>query len=114
MAEKEERECEFMKKKLITILITSLVMIAGMGAFLWKMNAVSQRIEKKKAALLQEEMDTNTKDKALEDIDKLDMQTLYLSGSDKNVVTRDYASLDEVYNESRSASAEKMLTELKK
>ena len=53
MAEKEERECEFMKKKLITILITSLVMIAGMGAFLWKMNAVSQRIEKKKAALLQ-------------------------------------------------------------
>lgn len=114
MAEKEERECELMKKKLITILITSLVMIAGMGAFLWKMNAVSQRIEKKKAALLQEEMDTNTKDKALEDIDKLDMQTLYLSGSDKNVVTRDYASLDEVYNESRSASAEKMLTELKK
>lgn len=114
MAEKEERECEFMKKKLITILITSLVMIAGMGAFLWKMNAVSQRIEKKKAALLQEEMDTNTKDKALEDIDKLDMQTLYLSGSDKNVVTRDYAGLDEVYNESRSASAEKMLTELKK
>ena len=62
MAEKEERECEFMKKKLITILITSLVMIAGMGAFLWKMNAVSQRIEKKMAALLQEEMDTNTND----------------------------------------------------
>ena len=74
MEEKEERECEFMKKKLITILITSLVMIAGMGAFLWKMNAVSQRIEKKKAALLQEEMDTNTKDKALEDIDKLELR----------------------------------------
>ena len=27
-----------MKKKLITILVTSLMMIAAIGAFLWKMN----------------------------------------------------------------------------
>ena len=67
-----------MKKKLLTILITSLVMIAGMGAFLWKMNSVNRQQEKKKAALLQEEMDTDTKDKALEDVDKLELQTLYL------------------------------------
>ena len=82
-----------MKKKLLTILITSLVMIAGMGAFLWKMNSVNRQQEKKKAALLQEEMDTDTKDKALEDVDKLELQTLYLSGDKKNVVTREYGKI---------------------
>lgn len=103
-----------MKKKLLTILITSLVMIAGMGAFLWKMNSVNRQQEKKKAALLQEEMDTDTKDKALEDVDKLELQTLYLSGDKKNVVTREYGSVDAIYNKAKSAAAEDMLTDLKK
>lgn len=102
-----------MKKKLLTILITSLVMIAGMGAFLWKMNSVNQRLEKKQAALLQEEMDTDTKDKALEDVDKLELQTLYLSGDKKNVVTREYGSVDAVYNKANSSAAEEMLTDIK-
>lgn len=103
-----------MKKKLLTILITSLVMIAGMGAFLWKMNSVNRQQEKKKAALLQEEMDTDTKDKALEDVDKLELQTLYLSGDKKNVVTREYGSVDAIYNKAKSAAAEDMLTDSKK
>lgn len=103
-----------MKKKLLTILITSLVMIAGMGAFLWKMNSVNRQQEKKKAALLQEEMDTDTKDKALEDVDKLELQTLYLSGDKKNVVTREYGSVDTIYNKAKSAAAEDMLTDIKK
>lgn len=103
-----------MKKKLLTILITSLVMIAGMGAFLWKMNSVNRQLEKKKAALLQEEMDTDTKDKALEDVDKLELQTLYLSGDKKNVVTREYGSVDAIYNKAKSAAAEDMLTDIKK
>lgn len=103
-----------MKKKLLTILITSLVMIAGMGAFLWKMNSVNRQQEKKKAALLQEEMDTDTKDKALEDVDKLELQTLYLSGDKKNVVTREYGSVDAIYNKAKSAATEDMLTDIKK
>lgn len=103
-----------MKKKLLTILITSLVMIAGMGAFLWKMNSVNRQQEKKKAALLQEEMDTDTKDKALEDVDKLELQTLYLSGDKKNVVTRECGSVDAIYNKAKSAAAEDMLTDIKK
>lgn len=103
-----------MKKKLLTILITSLVMIAGMGAFLWKMNSVNRQQEKKKAALLQEEMDTDTKDKALEDVDKLELQTLYLSGDKKNVVTREHGSVDAIYNKAKSAAAEDMLTDIKK
>lgn len=103
-----------MKKKLLTILITSLVMIAGMGAFLWKMNSVNRQQEKKKAALLQEEMDTDTKDKALEDVDKLELQMLYLSGDKKNVVTRENGSVDAIYNKAKSAAAEDMLTDIKK
>ncbi len=35
-----------MKKKLITILITSIIMIAAAGAFLWKMNDLSNKMEK--------------------------------------------------------------------
>lgn len=103
-----------MKKKLLTILITSLVMIAGMGAFLWKMNSVNRQQAKKQAALLQEEMDTDTKEKELEDVDKLELQTLYLSGDKKNVVTREYGSVDSIYNKSKSSSAEEMLTDIKK
>ena len=30
-----------MKKKLMTILITSIVMLAGMGIFVWKMSDIS-------------------------------------------------------------------------
>lgn len=114
MEEQVERECESMKKKLLTILITSLVMIAGMGALLWKVNTVNQRLEKKKAALLQEEMGTDTKDKALENVDKLELQTLYLSGNKKNVVTREYENVNAIYNKAKSAAAEDMLTDIKK
>lgn len=114
MEEQVERECESMKKKLLTILITSLVMIAGMGTLLWKVNTVNQRLEKKKAALLQEEMGTDTKDKALEDVDKLELQTLYLSGNKKNVVTREYENVNAIYNKAKSAAAEDMLTDIKK
>ena len=59
-------------------------------------------------------MDTDTKDKALEDVDKLELQTLYLSGDKKNVVTREYGSVDAIYNKAKSAAAEDMLTDIKK
>ena len=46
-----------MKKKLITILVTSLMMIAAIGAFLWKMNDLSKKLEKQNEAALDEERD---------------------------------------------------------
>ncbi len=103
-----------MKKKLLVILITSLVMIGLMGAFLWKMNSITNKLTKSKEALLEEELDINTSDKAWKDISSLDIIPLYLSGDQKNVVTKDYASLDEVYNVKNSAVAEEMLTDIKK
>ena len=36
-----------MKNKLITILVTSLIMIAAIGALLWKMNDLSKKLENK-------------------------------------------------------------------
>ena len=39
-----------MKKKLITILVTSIIMIAATGAFLWKMNDMSKKMEKQEEA----------------------------------------------------------------
>ena len=35
-----------MKKKLMTILITSIVMLAGMGIFVWKMSDISNGLTK--------------------------------------------------------------------
>ena len=46
-----------MKKKLITILVTSIIMIAATGAFLWKMNDMSKKMEKQEEAVLDEERD---------------------------------------------------------
>lgn len=103
-----------MKKKLLTILVTSLVMIAAMGIFLFKMNSMTKHMEKKQEALRKEEMDTDLKTKAFEDIDKLDLQTLYISGNKKNVVTTGNKELNDIYSKGKSADIEERLTDLKK
>ena len=87
-----------MKKRLITILITSLLMIGLMGGFLWKMNSISKKIAKNQKELLAQERDLDTSDKAYKDVKELELQTLYLSGDKKNVVTRTYNSLKEIYD----------------
>ncbi|MBO5483931.1 MAG: aryl-sulfate sulfotransferase [Lachnospiraceae bacterium] len=103
-----------MKKRLLTILITSLVMIGLLGGFLWKMSSVSRKIAKDKKELLQQELDLDQTDKAWKDVNELDIVPLYLSGTDKNVVTKDYSSLKEIYNTDKSAAAEELLTDIKK
>lgn len=104
-----------MKKKLITILITSLVMIAGLGAFLWKMNDMSKKIERHDEAVLDEERDMKQYQgvKAINTIDKSGIIPLYLSGDKKNVVTIGYSSVEDIYNVKNSASAEEKLTDVK-
>jgi hypothetical protein len=103
-----------MKKKLLTILITSLVMIAAIGGFLWKMNSMSQKIAKNQEALLAEELDVDTSEKAWKEVKDLELNKLYLSGGRKNVITRDYKGISEIYNPEKSAEAEKLLTDVKK
>lgn len=103
-----------MKKRMITILITSLVMIGLMGGFLWKMNSMSKKIAKNRNELLAQERDIDKSDKAYEDVERLELQNLYLSGGKKNVVTRKYGSLKEIYNTQKSAATEEMLTDIKK
>ena len=105
-----------MKKKLITVLVTSLMMIAAIGAFLWKMNDLSKKLEKQNEAALDEERDLAEYQhgKAIDSIKELDIIPLYLSGDRKNVVTIDYASKSDIYDVAKSAKAEQTITDVKK
>lgn len=104
-----------MKKKLITVLITSIIMIAAMGAFLWKMNDISDKIAKQDETVLDEERDlAEYQDgKVIDDVNDLDILPLYISGDKKNVVTIDYVSKSDIYNVEKSAKAEETLTDIK-
>ena len=104
-----------MKKKLITILVTSIIMIAATGAFLWKMNDMSKKMEKQEEALLDEERDLKEYQgvKAAETVEELDIIPLYMSGDNKNVVTINYSSNKDIYNINSSAKAEETLTDIK-
>ncbi len=105
-----------MKKKLRVIIITLVVLLAGTGAFLWKMNNMSKEIEEKEQALLREERDLQEeqKGKVLDQIKEVDIIPLHLSGSEKNVVTTDFSSVEEIYSVPKSASVEENLTAIKK
>lgn len=105
-----------MKKKLRVIIITLVVLLAGTGAFLWKMNNMSKEIEEKEQALLKEERDLleEQKGKVIDQVKEVDIIPLYLSGSEKNVVTTDFSSVEEIYSVAKSASVEENLTAIKK
>ncbi len=96
------------------VLATSLVMIAAFGGFLWKMNGMSDDIDKKSEEALKEERDiaTNGK-KVIDTVKDIDIIPLYTSGDSKNVVTINYDSLDDVYSSTKSADAERMITDIK-
>lgn len=104
-----------MKKKLITVLVTSLLMIAAIGAFLWKMNSMSNKLEEKDAQIINEEKDlVSMQDtKAVDSIVASDVIPLYLSGDRKNVVTIEYPSKKSIYSVERSLKAEETLTDVK-
>lgn len=105
-----------MKRKLRVILITSLVMLAAMGALLWKMNDLAQKQTKKEQTILQEERDLVAEDgsKITDDIKAVDISPLYLSGGEQNVITTALSPGNDVYHLDKSAEVEKMLTDIKK
>lgn len=78
------------------------------------MKSITNKLTKSEQALLEQELDINTSDKAWKDVTSLDIIPLYLSGDQKNVVTKDFKNLDEIYNVKNSAVAEEMLTDIKK
>lgn len=105
-----------MKRKLRVIVITSVAMLLVMGVFLWKMNGLSKEKTAEQEALLKEERDLleDKKGKAIDKVEKVNIEPLYLSGNEKNVVTMDYANVSQVYEGSKGNSAEKTLTDIKK
>lgn len=105
-----------MKKKLITVLITSLIMLAAMGALLWKASDTSKKMEKESREKILEEKDLleNQDGKAIDDVKKVDITPLYISGKNKNVITVKYDSVKDIYNPEKSAAAEENITNIKK
>ncbi|MDE6851333.1 MAG: aryl-sulfate sulfotransferase N-terminal domain-containing protein, partial [Lachnospiraceae bacterium] len=105
-----------MKRKLRVILITSLVMLAAMGALLWKMNDLAKKQTKKEQTILKEERDLVAEDgsKITDDIKAVDISPLVLSGGDQNVITTALSPGNDVYHLDKSAEVEKMLTDIKK
>ncbi|MCH5266961.1 MAG: aryl-sulfate sulfotransferase [Lachnospiraceae bacterium] len=105
-----------MKKKLRVIIITSVIMMIGMGVFLWKMNGLSKEKTAEQEALLKEERDLlgESKLKVIDEVEKVNIVPLYLSGENKNVVTVGYANEAEIYEGSKGNGAEKTLTDIKK
>lgn len=105
-----------MKKKLRIIIITLVVLLVGTGAFLWKMNDMSKKIEEKENALLKEERDLleEQKGKVIDEIKEVDIIPLYLSGNEKNVITTGFSSVRDIYSTAKSADVEENLTAIKK
>lgn len=105
-----------MKKKLRVILITSLLMLGAMGALLWKMNDLAKKQTKKEQAILKEERDLTAENgsKITDEIKEVDINPLYLSGGDQNVITTALSPGNDVYHAEKSAEVEEMLTDIKK
>lgn len=105
-----------MKKILRVVAITSTVMVVILGAFLWNMNRLSKQKAAKQEKLLAQERDLlpDSRQKAIDKVEKVNIKQLYLSGNNKNVVTVPSTGLKQVYDGSQSTKAEEMLTTVKK
>ena len=105
-----------MKKILRVVAITSTVMVVILGAFLWNMNRLSKQKAAKQEKLLAQERDLlpDSRQKAIDKVEKVNIKQLYLSGDNKNVVTVPSTGLQQVYDGSQSTKAEEMLTTVKK
>ena len=101
-----------MKKILRVVAITSTVMVVILGAFLWNMNRLSKQKAAKQEKLLAQERDLlpDSRQKAIDKVEKVNIKQLYLSGDNKNVVTVPSTGLKQVYDGSQSTKAEEMLT----
>lgn len=105
-----------MKKKLIIVLITSLLMFAAMGGLLWKASQTSKMLEKEEREKILEEKDLleNQTGKAIDSVKNVDIVPLYISGKNKNVITVKYNSVKDIYDPEKSAAAEENITNIKK
>ena len=104
-----------MKGKIRAILITCTVLLVGTAAFLWKMNDMSDSLSTEDQKQIAEEKDLleNQKGKVIDSVNTVDINPLYLSGKNKNVITTAFSSIDEVYTVKKSAAVEENITTIK-
>lgn len=105
-----------MKGKLRVIIITLVLLLAGTGALLWKVNDISKKVTERQEASLREERDLleEQKGKAIDETRSVDIIPLYMTGDKKNVVTTQFNNVKEVYSATKSAEVEENLTNIKK
>ena len=105
-----------MKGKIRVIIITLIVLLAGTGAFLWKMNDLSRKLEAKQEEVLKEERDLleDQKRKAIDKIKAVDITPLYLSGSEKNVETTKFSSVSDIYSKKKTEAVTEQLAAIKR
>lgn len=98
-----------MKKILRVVAITSTVMVVILGAFLWNMNRLSKQKAAKQEKLLAQERDLlpDSRQKAIDKVEKVNIKQLYLSGNNKNVVTVPSTGLKQVYDGSQSTKVKR-------
>lgn len=94
-----------MKKKLLMVLITSLVMIAGLGFLVFRSAQKEKELEKIASQKDAEEKDVIREGdvKAYTQEDSFDMKNLFLSGADRNVLVYAKNGADDIYNVEKSA-----------
>ncbi|MBR1744222.1 MAG: aryl-sulfate sulfotransferase [Lachnospiraceae bacterium] len=105
-----------MKGKIRVIIITLVVLLAGTGVFLWKMNDISKKLEAKAEEKLKEERDLieDQKRKAIDKVKEVDIIPLYLSGDRKNVEMTKFSSVSEIYTTKKSDEVTETLAAIKR
>lgn len=94
-----------MKKILVTIGITSVLMLAAIGVLVWRTSKLSDDLsaaDEAKAALERDLLSEDGK-KALDDIEERNIEPLYLSGITKNVLTCRKNKKADIYDVGKSA-----------
>lgn len=104
-----------MKKMLLTMGITSLVMLILLGVLIWRASGVSKEISNANTRKenLEKDMVSSDGKKAYEDIPERKIVPLYRSGVNKNVITYNKKNIKDIYDVEKSAEIAKQLNNLR-
>lgn len=94
-----------MKKKLLMVLITSLIMVAGLGFLVFRSAQKEKELEEIASKKDAEEKDVIREGdvKAYTEEKEFEMKNLLLSGASRNVLVYEKSSTDDIYNTEKSS-----------
>lgn len=103
-----------MKKILMTMGITSVLMLAVIGVLVWRTSKLSDDLSAADEAKEALERDLLSEDgqKALDDIEERNLEPLYLSGITKNVLTYKKDKTTDIYDVEKSAQVAEQISNM--